>query len=252
MNKMKFRFLAQLALALTLGSTCHAQIVAPVQSPARPLGLPVHGPVYQFASDARSIDFFDNVMPEFLVIIQNQLSERVEFTGRDGFKLDASRLLLRTQSDESIRIYYLAEGAGYHNTVGFAWTPAGSQEIGTATVLFPDVSQRGGTTRTGWEPLKTGDFVEIGVGDRGFQLDFFLISNAVNGGTQWLWNDKEANPDNLQHMVAFMVPGSQFILIGFEDIIGGGDLDYNDSLFVVDIGEINAENLFDEHSNLPH
>lgn len=229
-----------------------SQTVASVQSPARPLGLPVHGPVYKYASDARSADFYVNYMPDFLEIIEDQLSESVEFTGRSGFKLDASRLFLRTASDENIRIYFLFEGAGYHNTVGFAWTPAGSPYRGTPTVLFPDASIRGGSTRTTWEPLKCGDFVEIGVGDNGYQLDFFLISNAVNGGTQWLWNDPHENPDLLQHMVAFMLPDSPFILLGFEDIIGGGDLDYNDALFVVDIGEINAENLFDEQGTLPH
>ncbi len=252
MNLRSSALMANLLLGCVFCSNGLAQVEAPVQSDARPLGLPVHGPVYEYASDARSAAFYTDVMPTFLSIIEDHLAETVEFTGRDGFKLDASRLLLRSASDEPIRIYFLAEGAGYHNTVGFAFTEAGSQNIGQATVLFPDASMRSGSTRTTWEPLKVGDFVEIGVGARGFQLDFFLISNAVNGGTQWLWNDPEANPDGLQHMVAFMVPDSRFILLGFEDIIGGGDLDYNDSLFVVDIGQVNADNLFDETSDLPH
>jgi hypothetical protein len=206
----------------------------------------------QFASDARSQDFYVNYMPSFLQIINEQLAESVVFTGVQGFKLDASRLLLRTPSDEPIRIYFLYEGAGYHNTVGFAWTPAGSPGRGAPTVLFPDASIKGGSTRTTWEPLKCGDFIEIGVGDRGYQLDFFLISNAVNGGTQWLLNDPTENSDSLQHVVAFLLPGTPYVLLGFEDIIGGGDLDYNDSLFVVDIGQTNADNLDqDDLSTLP-
>lgn len=230
-----------------------AQKVASVQSPARPLGLPVHGPVMEFASDARSRDFYVNYMPDFLKIIDENLSESVVFTGVKGFKLDASRLFLRTKSDKNIRIYFLYEGAGYHNTVGFAWTPAGATKTGAPTVLFPDASIKSGKTRSEWEPLKCGDFVEIGPGDRGYQLDFFLISNAVNGGKQWLWNDIARNPDSLQHVVAFMLPGTPFILIGFEDIIGGGDLDYNDALFVVDIGQTNADDLDeDDESTLPH
>ncbi|MCA9134773.1 MAG: DUF4114 domain-containing protein, partial [Planctomycetales bacterium] len=72
------------------------------------------------------------------------------------------------------------------------------------------------------------------------------------GGTQWLWNDPSENSDGLQHVVAFMLPDSPYILLGFEDIIGGGDLDYNDALFVVDIGDINAWNLFDDEGTLPH
>lgn len=234
-------------------SSVAAQIVAPVQSPARPLGLPVHGPVMQFASDARSQDFYVNYMPDFLKIIDDNLSESVVFTGVNGFKLDASRLFLRTQSDKNIRIYFLYEAAGYHNTVGFSWTPAGAPARGAPTIAFPDASIKSGKSRTTWEPLKCGDFVEIGPGERGYQLDFFLISDAVNGGKQWLWNDPAENSDSLQHVVAFMLPGTPFILIGFEDIVGGGDRDYNDALFVVDIGQTNADDLDeDDESTLPH
>ncbi len=252
MKIMKLALVALLAACPLWTAQSPAQTVAPVQSPARPLGLPVHGPVYQYASDARSSDFYVNYMPSFLEIINSQLAESVVLTGRQGFKLDASRLFLRTESDRNIRIYFLFEGAGYHNTVGFAWTPAGSPGRGAPAVLFPDASIKSGSTRTTWEPLKCGDFVEIGLGDNGYQLDFFLISNAVNGGTQWLWNDPSENSDLLQHVVAFMLPDSPYILLGFEDIIGGGDLDYNDALFVVDIGDINAENLFEDFSNLPN
>jgi hypothetical protein len=230
-----------------------AQIVAPVQSPARPLGLPVHGPVMQFASDARSQDFYVNYMPTFLQIINKHLAESVVFSNVSGFKLDASRLFLRTAAERPIRIYFLAEGAGYHNTLGFCWTSAGSPNIGAPTVLFPDASIRGGSQRTTWEPLKPGDFLEIGVGERGYQLDFFVISNAVNGGKTFLWNDPAKNPYSLQHVVAFLLPGTPYILIGFEDLIGGGDLDYNDALFVVDIGQTNADDLDqDDESTLPN
>jgi hypothetical protein len=46
------------------------------------------------------------------------------------------------------------------------------------------------------------------------------------------------------------MPDSPFILVGFEDLIGGGDRDYNDALFVVDVGIENATNLINE-STLP-
>lgn len=252
--KVMHRFKLAIATSLILGamgSQTLAQTVSPVQSPARPLSLPLWGPVYAKASDARSADFYNNVMPHFLTIINDQLSETVEFTGRSGFKLDGSKLLLRTASDAPIRIYFLFEGAGYHNTLGYCWTLAGAEEKGTKYILFPDASIKPSGNRTTWEPLFIGDFVEIDRGGNGWQLDFFLISNGVNGGKVALWADQELNSDNLQHMVAFIIPDSRYILLGFEDIIGGGDLDYNDALFVVDIGEENARNLVDEGS-LPH
>jgi hypothetical protein len=33
-----------------------------------------------------------------------------------------------------------------------------------------------------------------------------------------------------------LIPDSPLILVGFEDLWGGGDRDYNDILYVVDIG----------------
>ncbi len=221
-----------------------------VQSPARPFGLPIIGNVQGNRSDARALAFHTTYFPTFQQIINDQLSESVVFSNASGFKLNASKLFLRTASDKPIRVYFLAEGAGYHNSLGFSYTPAGSPTPGTPYLIFPDASI--GSSRSTWEPLQPGDFIDIGVGGNGWQLDFFVISNGVNGGTTWLWNDVDKNSDDLQHVVAFLLPGTPYVLIGFEDIVGGGDLDYNDALFVVDIGAVNAQNLSDEFANLPN
>ena len=125
--------------------------------------------------------------------------------------------------------------------------------------VFPNGSIGSGK-RTVNEPIRVGDFVEIGKGGNGWQLDFFLMSDGFNiwknsGQTNtnitWLWNDISKNSDALQHVVAFAMPNSPYVLIGFEDIVGGGDLDYNDALFVVDIGMVNATSLSDDPSSLP-
>jgi hypothetical protein len=244
--------IAGVVLLIVLPQFCLGQTVASPPSPARPSGLGVFGPIYQFATDSRSADFQANVLPSFLAIIDNNLAESVEFTGRSGFKLDASKLYLRTQADLPIRIYFINEGAMYHNSLGFCWTQAGATSSQTPTLLFPDASIVTGKKRTTTEPLRCGDFIQIGVGANGFKLDFFLISDGANGGSTWLWNDNSRNVDRLQHMVAFMIPNSRYILLGFEDIVGGGDLDYNDCLFVVDIGAENAQNLLDQAGTLPN
>jgi len=44
-------------------------------------------------------------------------------------------------------------------------------------------------------------------------------------------------------VVAFALADSPYLLIGFEDMYNGGDLDYNDLLFAVDIGEANVASL---------
>ncbi len=225
-----------------------------------PLNLPVVGNVQVSGSDSRAATFNSEWLPKFRTIINDNLSESVVFTNATGFRLDSSKLFLRQECDETIRVYFLAEGAGYCNTLGFAFTPAGSPTPGSPKVIFPNASIGTAKTRSLSEPLRAGDFVEIGKGGNGWQLDFFLISNAftlwknsngTNTNLAWLWNDVTKNSDRLQHVVAFAMPNSPYILVGFEDIVGGGDLDYNDALFVVDIGMVNATSLSDDPSSLP-
>lgn len=249
MNRNLCRVSLACLFLLGLQVPLHAFQTIP-QSPARPFGLPILGLVKAQKSDSRATSFHNTYYPTFQSIINVQLRESVRFNNASGFKLDASKLFLRTASDKPIRVYFLAEGAGYHNSIGFSFTPAGSPTPGTPYLIFPDASV--GSKRTTWEPLRPGDFIDLGVGGNGWQLDFFLISDGVNGGQTWLWNDTRKNSDGLQHVVAFMLPDTPFILLGFEDIIGGGDLDYNDALFVVDIGAVNAQNLSDEFASLPN
>lgn len=58
--------------------------------------------------------------------------------------------------------------------------------------------------------------------------------------------------DGLQHLMAFEVNagGREYLMMGFEDIRGGGDLDYNDAVFVVDFGEGNLVQEVPEASNM--
>ena len=237
----------------------YAGTPASPQATPVPLNLPVAGNVQVTGSDSRASTFNSLWLSKFQTIINNNLSERVVFTNATGFKLDSSKLFLRQECVETIRVYFLAEGAGYRNTLGFSFTPAGSSTPGSPKVIFPNASIGSGA-RTVNDPIRTGDFVEIGKGGNGWQLDFFLISdgfnqwrnsNQTNTNLSWLWNDLSKNSDGLQHVVAFAMPDSPYILVGFEDIVGGGDLDYNDALFVVDIGMVNANSLTDDPSSLP-
>jgi Domain of unknown function (DUF4114) len=232
--------------------------ISPIQSTARPYGLQPVAPVRLSGSDARAQDFNTNYLPYFRELIDDKLSESVDFTDREVFRLDPSRLFLRSASDQPIRFYFVHEGAGYHNSIGYSATLAGAAQMAPPSLIFPDASFQGttSTSRSAWEPLVVGDFVEIGNGAAGLQLDFFCIANGAQPSpSQYVatwYNNKELNPDGQkQHVVAFLMPDTRFVMIGFEDLWGGGDLDYNDALFVVDIGETNAENLFDIESTLP-
>lgn len=230
------------------------------EGPENPYELPVIGDVQLAKSDDRAIEFYDNVLPTFMAFIDQNLKERAEFESAPDFVLDPTKLYLPLPTDQPVRVYFLHEGAGYRNQLGIAVGDAGHgrngmdplvDPLGVGQLIFLDASfEEHPDGEFPNLPLHTGDFVDIGNIESGMQMDFFLISNGANGGQAVLRNFEELNSDKLQHVIAMYFadefPG--YILIGFEDIVGGGDLDYNDCLFVVDVG-VDVD--IDE-SDLPH
>lgn len=115
-------------------------------------------------------------------------------------------------------------------------------------LIFPDASSSvssydpsADASRSEAAPLLPGDFVDLGRFDAGTQLDFFLIANGAAGGTTTYSTQSSLNADGINHVVAFAygLKDSPYIILGFEDLYGGGDKDFNDVLFAVDIGRVN-------------
>jgi hypothetical protein len=182
------------------------------------------------------------------------LSETLNFKKQGSFSLDPTKLFLATES--TARVYFVGEGAGYHNTLGFNTLMAGEKTPSTVVtadsqIIFPDASSTVSSysssgekyTRTTKEPLLAGDFVDLGTFKSGSMLDFFLIADGANGGTNSYAAPSTRNPDKLDHVVAFALPDSPYLIIAFEDMYGGGDRDYNDVIFALDIGRANIQNL---------
>jgi hypothetical protein len=290
-----------LASLLTLGATdAHGQTPSPVQSKARPFGLDIVAPVMAAGSDKASEVFQQNTLPELTSYLKATLSEQKGIASA-GYTLDPSKLLLQTESD--VRVYFIGEGAGYRNTLGFntGFGPAPAEAATKASLesaedtannkgkgkgndkekdkdndkaeenqekqsddeairkslaaigkdgrlIFPDASSplsffdpSADAARSRTAPLLPGDFVDLGRFDAGTQLDFFLIANGAAGGTTTFSTQTSLNADGIDHVVAFAygLKDSPYILLGFEDLYGGGDQDYNDLLFAVDIGRMN-------------
>lgn len=232
---------------LLLSTAAFSQTVSPVQSPVRPLGLQPIGPVMLSGSDARSREFNQVYLPQVQAIIREKLSSGKVFDDLGTFPLDADKLLMPFAAQRPIRIYFIDEGAGYQNTLGFTYSLVGSVSQGTPVLLFPNASKAASgsnswslgsaqTTRTTQQPLNTGDFLDLGNGGAGWQLDFFIISQGATGGQHKLWADKNRNMDKTQHVVAFQIPNSTYLIISFEDMLYGGDADYEDLILVADIG----------------
>ncbi|MEI6568846.1 MAG: DUF4114 domain-containing protein [Verrucomicrobiota bacterium] len=238
-------------VAMVSSATLQAQTtgtVSPIQSTARPSGLSVVGPVMQGGSDASS-SAFQNVLPGMQQFINSYLPEYHNNTASPlAFNIDPSKLTLATQSN--VRVYFAYEGAGYHNTIGFNTTGTGTAS-GNPQIIFPDASSSvgyggaGTAVRSATEPLVAGDYVNLGTFNAGTLLDFFLIANGANGGSTTFSTSGVGNPDGLNHAATFTptfwgAANSPYLFISFEDLLGGGDKDFNDVIIAIDIGAANV------------
>ena len=231
---------------LALPVSAFGQTESPVQSAARPYNLDIAAPVQLAGSDASSAAFQSEVLPGMLEVANQSLSETSTVENINSISLDPSNLVLA--EDATVRVYFLSEGAGYRNSLGISTT--GDGPLGEdAALIFPDASSANGFggsdsgTRTTREPIAAGDFVDLGTYSAGTKLDFFLIANGANGGTEYYSTDLSLNRDGIVHAVSLAPDGSAYLMIGFEDLFGGGDRDYNDLLFAVELGKVNVDNL---------
>jgi len=214
---------------------------------SRPFGLDIVGNVHYAGSDAASQDFQQNTLPALKTFIDVNLAEGMSIND-SAYMLDPTKLELT--NDTNARVYFIGEGAGYHNTLGFNVNGTGVTS-GNPQIIFPDASSRNSyldptqTTvrRTGSAPLASGDFVNLGTLSSGSILDFFVIANGARGGENVYTTKAENNPDGINHIISYAMEDTPYLLIGFEDLYGGGDRDFNDLLFAVDIGTQNVQAL---------
>lgn len=237
---------ATLIAASMMSVSAFAQTESPIQSPARPYNLDIAAPVQLAASDEASRIFQSEVLPGMLQLANQSLSERGTASNFNSIALDPSKLVLA--EDATVRVYFLSEGAGYRNSLGISTTGGGP--LGAdAALIFPNASSAtgyGGSNsqlRTTNEPLIAGDFVDLGKYTAGTALDFFLIADGASGGKNYYSTDLSLNKDGIVHAVSLAPDGSAYLIIGFEDLLGGGDRDYNDLLFAVELGKVNVQSL---------
>jgi hypothetical protein len=181
-------------------------------------------------------------------------SEGLKLTTANLAKVDLSKLFLKY--DHEVKTYFINEGAGYRNQLAF-------ESKGTTTksgLLFNDIScstadnVAGATCQGAWggDALNFGDNVSAGTVKAGSQLNFWLRANGLNRGDKsYIFGTQDvSNADKLQHAVAYAYKGK--IVLGFEDLYGNGksnqgkfdeksDRDFNDTVFVIDIGEDNLK-----------
>lgn len=163
--------------------------------------------------------------------------------------LDPSKLMINY--DQEVAVFFINEGAGYRNQLGV--TATGTTEF--SELLFSDITCLDpDCTHTGYrspynqfgtpdgQPLEIGDYSNLGLIEAGTQLDFFLRRDGFRkNNTDIFYTETDRNPDGLQHVIAYDY--QDFLILAWEDLYGGGDLDYNDVVFALEIGKKNLEEL---------
>jgi hypothetical protein len=254
LNPLNLRLPAILAAALcaTLSSAyadaSNNGTPASGQSSADPLGLPIVGQVMESGSDVASQQFNQTSLSSALNFVAANLPEGQNNSANPNLlSVDPAKLTLATSVD--LQAYFVSEGAGYANTLGFNTTGVGTT-TGNPQIIFPNVTSQEDFSpnpnnsygaRTPSSPLLPGDFVNLGTYAAGTSLDFFLIANGANwaDGSTPVYNSGSAaaNPDGFEHVKAFTTSvNSPYLFLAFEDLPNGGDQDYNDVVMAVNVG----------------
>lgn len=189
------------------------------------------------ATAAQALQLTTEQWTEFNSYVQG---ERVAFKESDLRAIRPETMRFKGGADP-LEVYFINEGAGYQNQLLF------SANGGPLQMIFNNVSSPNSILKNADGPLKLGEGKSLGSYAKGTTVDFFLNSNGYSqglnptgndpmaeltrSGSQLLGADSSLNRDGLQHIVAYAI--GEWMLIGFEDIIGGGDRDYNDTVFVV-------------------
>lgn len=160
----------------------------------------------------------------------NQEASAIDLNELNARKLDATKLDL-VLDIEDLKVYFIHEGAGYRNQLQLNSTGTTTKE----GLIFVD-----GSMGSNSQQLQKGDYVSFGEVKAGSTLDFSLLANAYqNTSFYTYYAGIDRNPDRLQHVMAYEY--QNYLILAWEDLYEGGDKDYNDIVFAIDVG-----------GNLPH
>jgi LruC domain-containing protein len=206
----------------------------------------------------------EDLSSDFLERVDISLPERKpvpEF--HPEFISDGTYSNIHLIQDADVWITYIAEGAGYKNTLGYFSYPTNTPpediyEVEDLKIIYPNVSNQysGGD-------LRPGDKVYLGSFAAGTTISYFLTANGWNNSSKcvryhdvhWNYNvysvtgfNPEPTSAKRRHNVLFYDDYEDRLVIGFEDLIrnSGSDEDFNDALFYMisnPISAIDKENI---------
>ncbi|MEO1402103.1 MAG: DUF4114 domain-containing protein [Cyanobacteria bacterium J06635_1] len=135
---------------------------------------------------------------------------------------------------DPVEVFFINEGAGYRNKFFYdteARDPLAPNDISDLTSIWDDVASPYSILSEANGPLSLGEGVNLGQFEGETRLNFFLQNPQGDVFGTDAATDITFNPDDLQHVTAYR--SGEYMVIGFEDITGGGDRDYNDVVIAV-------------------
>lgn len=206
-----------------------------------------------------------------------ELAEGVAVDPAEINGVDGADLTL--QADNPVSVIFQSEGAGQQNSLGyykigpngeitdveFVWTNAsaggsgGDLQAGDSVALDVDAGDSFAFFLIA-DGAGLNDFDALGDGSFEFRdadgnpatvdtSDPVLVFVAADGtetvidGDIFHSNSASQNGDGLVHTVSGLGAGENQLIIGFEDLPGGGDQDYEDVVIAVQIDPIGGENI---------
>lgn len=216
-----------------------------------------------------------NIKNEFPAGLVNRILARLPESG--GGSKPALQLLaddfganISLVKDATITVAFVAEGAGYKNSLGFFEVPHNDLPTVTSVVdkiIFPNFS---GLTVNGGGHLNEGDAINIGNFTAGTVIGFTVVADGwdstakavkTNQSTKRIFRTiKRLNPEpnnatNLNaHTVLLSSPGDGLLILGIEDLnrtnpLPGGNLDgqtfvsdedFNDAIIAIKVTPFDA------------
>ncbi|MFZ5475236.1 MAG: DUF4114 domain-containing protein [Myxococcota bacterium] len=138
-------------------------------------------------------------------------TEDVCYEPEDGYETNPAARIIVSDASVPITVTFVSSSTAYQDEL---WLDAPeSRLLARAWTETPGTSQRIG-------PYSSGDELVFGI-------------EVVTTGDHWRSGPASRNDDGVEH-VAVTYEGGCSWLIGFEDLRGGGDLDYNDVVLRVE------------------
>ncbi len=171
--------------------------------------------------DQRARDFQNNTMPALSQLLRGNLASGRSLGGNAVQVLDPTRLRLTTETDA--RMYFIGGTEDLRNNLG--------SDDREARVLFGGVSN---------DRVDAGAYADLGRLPAGSDLDFFVITKRTGSERYALSTSATSNPDAIAHGATFAAVHGTMLILGFDQIYGDGDDEFNRLLFAIDLGSVNV------------